>query len=665
MPKKAKLKALLAQKAEEERLAREAEEKRLAEQRVKIKALKKEFAEVRRQDLMKETARLKEEFHEYRTEESTVHKKLREIDAEIRKRHDWQEFLSCSELPDPNDAPQLNSFITMQQEEIGKHSVDLVKVLQVCNKSSEMLRIIEDAMAEYIQEGDNGAGYERLQKSRDCLREKTLNFLDQVTLNLLRHGEQMVDKHGILLRGASNGGLNLGLWIRYPDESKQKNSDVADISWKDIGASLARLPMELRIVRTGVRFLQIDFDQVSTKAKKLQAYVSVGGLFKISRIDIPVEATRPRGWLRQDENDSTRDLSVLKYPKNGIDNGMLDIQVEVKIPESVFIPANALTTWRIGWWDAEKETWVFDGVREGFKIDEKTRSLSLKVWRMECFAILQPRSLDFPYIEWRLICNTEEKGPSVTLTLTGSRYEVKIKISADGARLVYPEIPSFSEKPMATGSLLFGLQRAGLNLIPTQEDAKFCCKTPKTQKLLEKANSCIASVAGVLDIMSSNYSCSQGPNAALIKIREKNYSPPPKKVVEEKQEEEESAPALSKEELKQLEIQREKAAERKELIAVMTKETAEDRKNKAISDDKDGWRTALALDTKWMLPKASRFHLRKNKYEVAEGMETHLTLKLCVSSVFPDAAKEFANANLLLQRNVRRVLNLVDVLTFH
>eukprot|EP00466_Bigelowiella_natans_P017762 jgi/Bigna1/79352/fgenesh1_pg.61_\ len=255
MPKKAKLKALLAQKAEEERLAREAEEKRLAEQRVKIKALKKEFAEVRRQDLMKETARLKEEFHEYRTE-------------------------------------------------IGKHSVDLVKVLQVCNKSSEMLRIIEDAMAEYIQEGDNGAGYERLQKSRDCLREKTLNFLDQVTLNLLRHGEQMVDKHGILLRGASNGGLNLGLWIRYPDESKQKNSDVADISWKDIGASLARLPMELRIVRTGVRFLQIDFDQVSTKvfwfynkraqhnkwsfkAKKLQAYVSVGGLFKISRIDIP------------------------------------------------------------------------------------------------------------------------------------------------------------------------------------------------------------------------------------------------------------------------------------------------------------------------------------------------------------------------------------------
>jgi len=223
-------------------------------------------------------------------------------------------------------------------------------------------------------------------------------------------------------------------------------------------------------------------------------------------------------------------------------------------------------------------------------------------------------------------------------------------------------IPEF-EHFMSPGILLTKMQRAGINIIPTNDDAKFCSKPLKTSILEAKVHANLADVVGVMDISASRYSSSQDAKVGLVKIRSCDYKPPCESE-QEKQEveaDEAPAPAPTKEEL----AEQEKEKERQELLAIITKETVEDRKLKKISDDTDGWRTVLITETKCLFPNATKFAVRKKILEEAEGQESHFSLRDCITKAMPEKTEAFDSVPCLLQRNVRKTLNVVRLMVFH
>mmetsp|Transcript_12607 Transcript_12607/g.22889 ORF Transcript_12607/g.22889 Transcript_12607/m.22889 type:complete len:659 (-) Transcript_12607:48-2024(-) len=647
---------LAAQKAEELRLAKEAEIKRLEDQRVKILALKKVLVEEKATRQAEEAARFKDEAVKQQEVQKEFSAKLLSVEQSIKADNDWESYLDCSELPDPENLSDLNSFVTMQKEEVDPESMDLDHVIRTCHQNERVVDRIQASMGKLMEEANLGPRLHKLKNTSRDLHDISVKMIDRITLTMVRNGEDLTDKNGIFQTDAGIGKIRFGAWIRYPDEKKQKNSDVGDIEFENIGIIISKIPMGLRIERTGIRVMHLNFDCLPPAALKNQAYVPIGGMFYIQRLAIPEEADRPRGWVRRNLDTITKDLNFLKYPKNGKDSGMLDLYVTIKLPDDLFIDTDKP---KIGWYDHVAKEWKFDGIREKESVyHSESKCLTMKIWRMEPFAIVNPRALDFPYKTWSLTQSAEEKG-SVDLVLSGSRFEAKLRVSAQGVTLISPKIAQFENVVASPGNLLLKLQECGINLLPTDDDADFCRKPLKLKELETKAHAELASVAGLMNLRASKYNGSQGEGTVLVKIREVGYRPKLNVKLEaaagEDEGEEKSAEEIAKEK---------SVAERKELMAILTGETPEDKKLKEIDDDIEGWKTVCSTQGKWIAIDANRFNLRNKIYEPAEGCMSHLMLKDAALEVFPNT-KDESEVPVLLQKNVERLLNLVRVLVFH
>ncbi|GAB5361208.1 hypothetical protein AAMO2058_000693800 [Amorphochlora amoebiformis] len=659
---------MAALKAEEERLAAEAEVRRLEEQKVKMEELRKELAEKAKAEAKEEVERLKTELKDHLIVEKDYITKLREYESKLQIVSDWNSFIACSDLPDPHNTADLNSFVTTQGEEMDPECKELITVIRTCHQTERMLELIQEAISKHLQEGDTGASLQRLLNTSFQLQKLTMQQLDTLTLNIVRVAEELVDKNGVYRADDKAGLVRFGMWIRFPDEKEATTTD--DIELKKIGTTLS-VPMALRIERTGIRVMQLGFDTLSPQAPNPLPYVSVGGIFFLQRLAIPEEASYASGWTRRNRNSTTRTLTLLKYPNDGKDTGIMDIAVTLTLPEGLFIPdPNQM---KLGWWDTQSKQWKFDGLREETNYDAKTKKLTIHVWRMEPFAVLQERALDFPYRKWHV----ERCAGGVEVVLTGSRFDVRFRAEASGVRLVSPRIPRF-DKLMPPGRLLLALKNIGLNVAPTDEDAKFCCKPLKNHHLAAKAHKDIAAIAGVVDIAGSCHSSGQGPDLALVKIRLSGYSAEAeaaKKAAREKEMEEKKKKLTEEAPPRVVERRRHKgptpeelaaqaAAERKELLRLIANESPEDRKLKEIDDDQGGWRTVAVSEEKWVVIQATKYNLRHKIYKPAEGCVSHLALRTAAEEAL-DPEGGLGEVDLLLQATVRRLLNLVRVLVFH
>lgn len=591
--------------------------------------------------------------------------------SEARAKREWEKYAACSTLPDPADQADLNSFLTMQRGELDPSSLDFNKAVEICDANERVVAQVLTYAAKLREDGGSPQALAELEQTVVGLRDLTLSLLDRVTLNYVRQSDELIDERGIIQLQCLRGDIKYALWILYPDEGEKVT--VTEIDFEDIGVALRRLPMSLRLSTVGIRIVQLKYDQLSRSSSRPLPFVAVGGVFLFQQVSIPDQARRLRGWMRKDCSAASEGLTMLKYPSDGKDTGLSDIVVKFKIPDTLYL--DGTTKPLVGWWDSENKCWRTDGLREkDTKLDLKTRVLTIKVWRMEPFAMLQPRALDFPYKAWALVRNETEPG-AVDLTLRGSRFNVVIRATAGGVQLLSPVLPQFSGV-MKAGELLLRLKDAGINVAPSNEDAAFCKKPIKDKKVEARVYRGIASVAGVFDVCGSRYSSTQGPDAALVKVRECGWTPPEPPAEEAKEEDQEPPKKLSKKELKALakqqKLEEEKrladeaaAKEHQELMDIITGETVDDKKIKAISDDADGWRTVLATRSKWAFIKSSRYHLRERIIEDAEGLVSHASLGMSLAEAYPGKVKALGGVETLLQETVRGLLNLVRVAVFH
>jgi hypothetical protein len=123
--------------------------------------------------------------------------------------------------------------------------------------------------------------------------------------------------------------------------------------------------------------------------------------------------------------------------------------------------------------------------------------IQLNLHALKPFAIIQHRALDFPYRHWTLTPNGTN---SVLLRVIGSRLEAVFELVGAEVRLLAPVLSttphtylaSLQNRLMEPGVLFAKLAECGLNLMPTDADAKFCRKPIKTGFLEAKLHEQIA-----------------------------------------------------------------------------------------------------------------------------------------------------------------------------
>lgn len=214
--------------------------------------------------------------------------------------------------------------------------------------------------------------------------------------------------------------------------------------------------------------------------------------------------------------------------------------------------------------------WETEGIA-GQSYDPTTRVANLTLATLKPFAIIQPRALDFPYLNW----SVTPTGPNnARFSVTGSRFEVVfeivggkcrfVKIATLGHfflsfhtifndstifRLVQPSDPVLDpifKKLMDPGLLLTRMARAGINLMPTDDDAKFCRKPLKTvlaatvrtlsvplilwicilhciptciQDLEPFLHKHLSMISGIFEVKGSNWNSSSEPGQCLFMCR--------------------------------------------------------------------------------------------------------------------------------------------------
>ena len=165
----------------------------------------------------------------------------------------------------------------------------------------------------------------------------------------------------------------------------------------------------------------------------------------------------------------------------------------------------------------------------------ETRELKFNTVSVGSIAVVQDRLTDLCYKEWSLAPVMPEDamsgGEEVRLTITTPRFTVVIAATGSFCRLVEPEIEPLAElreKSMEPGELLDKLQAAGLNLLPSDDDAPKCKYdgaevsgiTLKSKELEQRLCVELSYLATSFDFRSSRWNNSVGEEKCCFQVKE-------------------------------------------------------------------------------------------------------------------------------------------------
>jgi len=485
--------------------------------------------------------------------------------------------------------------------------------------------------------------------------------------------------------------MYFGIWVHTSSREREKK-----VFFDNIAFQITKLPLALQQTRTCIRVFLSSYDHIShipekkkkerrereerdrrereklgekkKKRRKGQRYVSVGGIVNIEQLAVPPPPKMSKSWVIREHSLLTENISVQPYPTkvegaSASSDPTPPLEISYRVPQFVLLKDGSP---RFGWWNSRTELWEEEGV-EGTSYDPETRMASLKISTLRPFAVIQPRALDFPFRSWSL-CPT---GPdSLLMSVTGSRFEVQLEIQGGKVRLVKPEhetLAPIHNKLMDPGVLLMRLARAGINLIPSDEDAEFCRK-PKKNLLEPMLHEQLSTVAGVFEFTGSNWNSARGGEKALFKIK---LSPTP--VIDMPEATAESTyvpdepPRDQKEEVKEEEPAEEDDGDKSD-------SDYEDEEKDVKEPEFPEWLQVMCTNDKFWVSQSTDKSFNAN---VMEGQESHTTLRRALIAYYNQRAVldrtgldvkasfgSFDSKSLALQQGTNRTLNLLRVFTF-
>jgi len=306
-------------------------------------------------------------------------------------------------------------------------------------------------------------------------------------------------------------------------------------------------------------------------------FVSVGGIISIEQLALPPPPKKAKGWVMRDITALNKSIQVVPYPAASDADAAASaanqspaaaaaaaaagaaalaaggasqapMRVSFMLPAYVFLDDREP---HFGWWDARHQCWRQEGVSlTRYEPRAEGGLVHLSLTLLKPVAIIQPRALDFPYRAWHLrplhsvasaMAANEDGGEAgdagapvnpaaenqslahmYELVLQGSRFHVELELGADHARLTHPISPVLAElnsQRMLPGILLNRMQRAGINVQPSIEDAAYCRKPLKSLLLTAALHEHLALVGGVFELSGSPFNSSRSARKCLFRVR--------------------------------------------------------------------------------------------------------------------------------------------------
>ncbi|XP_014672083.1 PREDICTED: protein CASC1-like isoform X2 [Priapulus caudatus] len=258
-----------ANKAEKERVKKqEAERKAIEEEEARVKANREEAERREREAIENEKRRQHEEealkiWEGHKTEFDILWNQhtsqLEQFHDERRKAEKWQRYVECSGLPNPTIPGEINTYITLLEEDKENEDIKSVqdescRILTLINELEELLDDMPANERQHL-EPDYSATKEKLQS---LLQRK----LDAATYNLLLDASVLADPESQNLQYVmGNEDMKLCLWGNIG-----KNPRLKSHSFKDVGYSF-EIPKSLTSADVAARILYTSHDHYSALAR--------------------------------------------------------------------------------------------------------------------------------------------------------------------------------------------------------------------------------------------------------------------------------------------------------------------------------------------------------------------------------------------------------------
>jgi hypothetical protein len=472
----------------------------------------------------------------------------------IEERAAWQKFLGCVTRPDPRFENQITTYISQEEEELevegkgelsAKRSIDenMYKAIEKCKYAEEIIADLDEIWCLAKEEED-------VPKQDWCLRykkqirkmlERTIDWASSVLMQRVNDLEVNTRQEifpypeygssGLISIPNNKDPIKLGFWGHL--QAKGFRAKVID--WTKLGISL-ELPKSIAMQAIGhfigVRALYTAHDWVTFDAPSVQSGVptlALGGVMRVDLISIPTFPKQVNSWLMRTVLPPGQELTRLPYPNDTAAPAAGTLQpckLEFRVPDNVVLRATKVT---VSWWDENNSGWSDDNITE-VHWDEEQRSISFFSLRLAAFSITQERHLELPYKWWQIRSLAPQEAE---LAVQANRFEIRILITTAGVSLLGPVLPELKglmyekdgnppvRRVLRPGQLLRELQRSGINMMPTDEDAKFIDGlTPKAGETEARAYSDLSEIAGIFDITSSRHNKKLPRDKAICRIRE-------------------------------------------------------------------------------------------------------------------------------------------------
>jgi len=474
---------------------------------------------------------------------------------QVKLQEEWEKYLECNPLPDVASTSSLSTYLSELEEvddeaHLEKPHEQVEKTLAICSKSEALSDLMDGAMGRCLQDSDPEK-FENLTNYRNTLRDVSTAKLDRLTQGFLHQADLYANEEAVAVKSAGTDVVKFGLWVH----TSAKVSRVKEINYEEIGISIV-LPVALQKTRTCIRAIQMSYDHMKRKVskeedgkkkkkKKLDRFRAVGGVVMLDQFGLPPPPKEAKGWIMREITPLTKSLLHVPYPSKGEGGAASNqgvITLTYKIPEYIFVNCDYP---EFGWYDETKGMWEREGV-SCLSYDSKTRSATLQLGLLKPFAVVQPRALDFPYLFWSITTTANKTG---LISVRGSRFSVELEVIGGKLQLLGPSegvLKEHCNKLMDPGKLLLTLSRVGLNLIPNDDDAKFCRKAIKRNESIIHQH--ISKVAGVVDLQFSTWNggCSTDKVVFEAKVAANTLisAPPPSKPCSSQPDDIEEIPSL-------------------------------------------------------------------------------------------------------------------------
>eukprot|EP00761_Pharyngomonas_kirbyi_P005382 gb/GECH01005387.1/.p1 GENE.gb/GECH01005387.1/~~gb/GECH01005387.1/.p1 ORF type:complete len:646 (+),score=179.90 gb/GECH01005387.1/:1-1938(+) len=524
MPEKKKKKkeskkaaALRKQKEEEERQRQEEEEKRRQEEEEERKRREEEERIQRENErirLEKEQKRLKEEQTEFKEYEVDRNTRLKERWSQVKEKDDWEKYLKCEKLPDVDNTPDINAFLSMWED---SKLLNIDETLNQVQEGIELFRRVKEALD--IAESRNSR-HSKISHYENMLRtiyDLIIESIDSSTANIIMNANELLSEKESKL-GRNFERIAYDLWVNLTKNPRLKSVEHSHSRTSN------ELTMKMSLMQIAFRVLRFKDDIITPIKSSRGKYYPIGSIFYIEILSLPPPKKQAgNNWTIRPITELSNRVQRQNYSKSDKLSGSNETQpitITHEVDEDIIIHKDQPS---VGWWDEENEQWSFEGI-DDIEFDFQSRLLRFSTTQLTTtFAVLQRYDSILPFSHWYLTPTGRTQAIfCVGTNLPGQLSEFMFKLKDDKCKLVSPNVEKLQHllhRYMSPRSLLNALAYSGINFIIKDSDVEDVQDLqPKERETESKTYYDMAFLGNVCHFASSKWNQSVDSDQLIFRV---------------------------------------------------------------------------------------------------------------------------------------------------